>query len=153
METVIRVAVVYFVLMFGFRLLGKRELSELSPFELVTLMIIPEIVSQALVREASLTNALVGLGTLFSLVFLTTLIGYRWKRVGRFIEGEPTLLVRSGKLLTEALQRERVSPEELYAEMHKAGLARLSQVEFAILETDGKIAFLPSDSQGGAHEQ
>ena len=47
----------------------------------------------------------------------------------------------------------RVAPEELYAEMHKAGLARLSQVEFAILETDGKIAFLPSDSQGGAHEQ
>jgi uncharacterized membrane protein YcaP (DUF421 family) len=148
-EIVIRVTSIYFILMFGFRVLGKRELGELSPFELVTLMIIPEIVSQALVREASITNALVGLFTLFGLVFVTSLLGYRFKRLGRLIEGQPTMVIRRGKLLLEALHRERLSPDELYEEMHKAGILHLSQVEVAILETDGKVAFLTRDKGGG----
>jgi uncharacterized membrane protein YcaP (DUF421 family) len=146
-EIVIRVASIYFILMFGFRVLGKRELSELSPFELVTLMIIPEIVSQALVREAAITNALVGLATLFGLVFGTSLLGYRFKRLGRVIEGQPTLLVLRGKLLEDALHRERLSPDELYEEMHKEGIKHLSQVEVAILETDGKMAFLKREAR------
>jgi uncharacterized membrane protein YcaP (DUF421 family) len=141
-EIILRVSIIYFFLMLGFRVLGKRELSEFSPFELVTLMIIPEIVSQALVREAALSRALVGIATLFGLVFLTSLLGYRWKRLGSVIEGHPTLLIHRGKLIAEALHRERLSPEELYGEMRKAGIKHLSQVEVALLENDGKLAFL-----------
>lgn len=110
----------------------------------MTLLLIPEIFSQALVREDfSMMNAMVGAATLLSLVFLTTLVSYRFKRAGEVVEGQPTVLVSDGRLVGGNLDTERVSPDEIYAEMHKAGLDRIEQVRWAILETDGRISLVP----------
>jgi uncharacterized membrane protein YcaP (DUF421 family) len=148
METVIRVAVVYVFLMLALRILGKRELSEMSPFDLVTLLLVPELFQQALVRDDfSMTNAIVGVSTLFTLVFLTSLLTHRWSRFGRVVEGSPTVLVQDGKLFARAMNRERVHADELIGEMHKAGIERVAQVKWAILGTDGKIAFIPADDR------
>jgi uncharacterized membrane protein YcaP (DUF421 family) len=87
METVIRIALIYLVILVGLRLLGKRELSQLTPLELVTLMLIPEIVSQSMIGEVfSITNSVIGLTTIFSLVFLTSLLKHKSRRVERIIE-------------------------------------------------------------------
>jgi uncharacterized membrane protein YcaP (DUF421 family) len=102
------------------------------------------MVSQALVREDySLTNALVGVSTIFGLTFLTSLLMHRSQRAERFISGEPAVLVQHGKLLSERMNQERISPDELFTELHRAGLDRLEQVRWALLESDGQISIVP----------
>lgn len=148
METVLRVVFFYLVILLGLRVLGKREFSQLSPFELVTLLLIPELVQQALIREDfSATNALIALCTLFTLVFLTSLMVQRSKKVGEFIAGRPAVLVYEGKFVPEVLEHERVTPDEVYGEMRRAGLERITQLKWALLESDGRISFIPFEQQ------
>lgn len=144
METVIRVGLIYLFLMAALRVMGKREFSQLAPFELVTLLLIPELVAQGLVREDfSVTNSLIGVSTLLSLVFLTSMAAYLSRGIGKVIEGEPSVLLHHGFLVPENMALERISPGELLAEMHKSGLETTDQVKWAILETDGKITIVP----------
>lgn len=147
METVLRVAVIYLFVLVGLRVLGKREFGQLSPLELVTLLMIPEIVSQALTGDDySLTNALIGVCTLFVLVFLTSLLVHRFKPLELAVSGAPTVLVRRGEVLGDALDVNRVTTDELFSEMHKSGLDELKQVKWAILEPDGHISIVPVDA-------
>jgi uncharacterized membrane protein YcaP (DUF421 family) len=146
METVIRVFLLYLFIIVGLRILGKREFSQMSPIELVTLMLIPDILSQSLVHDDfSLTNGIVAITTLFSLTFITSLLAHRSKRAERLIGGVPVILVQDGTLIEGAMNRERVSVDELYAQLHQNGLQMLAQVRWAILETDGRIAIVPKD--------
>lgn len=148
METVIRVAIVYVFILFGLRVMGKREFSQLSPAELVTLLLIPELVAQGLVREDfSLINGLVALSTLFSLVFLTSTLSFLSPSFSKALSGTPTVLVHDGELIVEHLNRERIPPSEIFGEMHKSGIESLSEIKWAILETDGKISIIPLDEQ------
>lgn len=150
METVLRVLIVYLFVLFGLRILDKREFSQLSTLELVTLLLIPELVQQALVQDdLSLTNALIAVSTLFVLVFISTLLQYRSKTVSKVVSGSPTVLAADGELIEKHLNQERVSPEEIFAEMHKAGFSELSQVRWAILETDGTVAIIPFEHSSG----
>ena len=96
METVARVLVIYLFLLIGMRLLGKREFGQLSPLELVTLLIVPELVQQSLVRDDfSLTNAIVAVSTLFSAVFLTSALAHRFYFFEFLIAGKPAVLSRT----------------------------------------------------------
>jgi uncharacterized membrane protein YcaP (DUF421 family) len=147
LDMIWRVAFVYFFLMIAFRFSGKRELSEMSPFELVTLLLIPEIYSAALNKSSdSLAHATVSVATLFVLVFVTGLLTFRSQRIERMLEGEAALLVRNGKFLMDNLKKERVTPEEVLTEMHKAGIAEVADVRWAILEVDGHISIIPRRS-------
>lgn len=147
METVIRVAVIYLFILLALRMLGKREFSQLTPFELVTLLLVPELAQQSLIREDfSITNALVALSTLFTLVLITSVISHLSRRAESVIEGTPTLLVSDGEMIPVNMNRERVTPSEIYGEMHKVGLYELSQVRWAILETDGKMSIVPTEA-------
>lgn len=156
METVIRVVVIYVAIMAGLRILGKREFGQLSPLELVTLLLIPEIVSPVLNREnASITNGLVGVTTIFALVFITSLLMHLSKRFETAVAGEPTVLVAHGKLNHERMNKERVTPDEIFAEMHMSGIDKIERVRWAILESDGKISIIAEDGQQHsiAHKQ
>jgi uncharacterized membrane protein YcaP (DUF421 family) len=145
METVFRVLFVYALVWACFRVIGKRELTHLSPFELVMLLFIPQLFSRALTRQDySMTNAVIGATTLFTLVFATSAASYRFRWLSRVLQARPTVLVCRGGLIEEHLNRERIAPEDIFAAMHKVGLQRLGQVEWAILEGDGKIALIPS---------
>ncbi len=144
MEAVLRVVVIYLVIVIGLRLLGKREFGQLSPLELVTLLLIPEVVSNAIQgQHYSITHAVVGVSTLFVLVFLTSLFGARSPRFQKLLDGEPRVLVHDGVLIPKSLMAERVTPDEVMSEMRKAGFDQLEQIRWAILETDGKISIVP----------
>lgn len=146
METVLRVFVIYVFLLAGIRVLGKRQFSQMSPMELITLLLIPELVSQGLIREDfSITNALIGASTLLVLVFTNSLFTHLSKPFENLIEGKPAVLAAHGKLIEDALNKERVSPDEVFGEMRKVGLERLDQVRWAILEGDGKISIVPRE--------
>ena len=145
METVLRVLFVYVLVWAFFRILGKRELTQMSPFELVTLLFIPQLFSRALTRQDySMTNAVIGATTLFLLVFVTSAVSYRFRGISRIVQARPTVLVCRGGLIEEHLNRERIAPEDVFSAMHKVGLERLGQVEWAILEGDGKISLIPA---------
>ena len=151
METVIRVVVIYLFIVVGLRVVGKREFSQLSPLELVTLMIIPELVSQALTRQdSSLTNALVGAATVLVLVYLSSLVQHNSKRFRRVVNGMPTVLVRRGQYIARNMDEERISPDEIFDAMHESGLERLEQVRWAILEAGGRISIVPEESVSSA---
>lgn len=147
METVLRVAVVYLFIFIGLRVMGKREFGQLAPMELMTLLLVPEIVSQSLIREDfSLTNGLIGVATLFALVFFTSTMTHVSQRFESVAEAKPTVLAHHGKLIPEHLNRERVSPQEVYTELRKNGLERIEQVRWAVLESDGKISIVPESA-------
>jgi uncharacterized membrane protein YcaP (DUF421 family) len=150
METVARVAFVYVLLMVTLRVVGKRELGRLSPFELVLLMLIPELFQQALMREDfSLTAAVIAFFSLVSLVFATSLLAHRFRWMERVLAGEPAVIASGGRFVVEAMNRERVQPGEVYAELRKAGFERLSDARYIVLEDDGKLSIVPVE-RGGA---
>jgi uncharacterized membrane protein YcaP (DUF421 family) len=143
-ETVLRVVIVYLFLMAALRILGKREFGQLSPMELVSLLLIPELVSNAIQGDDfSLVDALVGVTTLLALTLLTSMLIHRSKTAERVLSACPTVLIYHGKFAEDAMNRERVTPAEIFAELHKAGLEKLEQVDWAILEPDGSISIIP----------
>ncbi len=149
MDIVIRIALIYLFLMVGFRIMGKREFGQLTPFELVTLLLIPEVVSKALTgQDYSMTAAFIGVSTLLTLVFITSVLAYRYPWFGRVTEGKPAVLARHGAMVDEVMARERISPEEIRIELHKYGLEELAQVRWAMLEVDGSITIIPTERQG-----
>lgn len=150
METVLRVIFLYLFLLVTLRVMGKREFSQLSTLELVMLLLIPELLSQALSYEdPSLINALIAVTTLLTLSFLTSVIMHRSRRIEGIMEGKPIVLVHHGKLLEDAMNKERVTPSEIFTQMHQSGLEKLDQVRWAILETDGLIAIIPEEDEEG----
>lgn len=154
MDLIIRITVIYFCVLAGLRILGKREFGQLSPHELVTLLIIPEIVSPALTaQDTSLTGALASAAALLALVFLTSLLSHRFKKIEQLISGQPLVLVQNGELFCDSMNRSRISAEEVLAEMRKSGLDRLDQVKWAVLESDGKISIVPLESTSNGTQQ
>ena len=143
-EAIWRVVFVYAFLMAAFRLTGKREVGQMSPFELVTLLLIPELFSSALNRNSqSVGLATTAVATLFLLVVLTGLLTFSSRKAEEILEGRAAILVRDGVLIEKTLRRERVTPEEIFTEMRLAGVDHLEDVRWAILETEGKIAIIP----------
>src|SRR5690625_1662609 len=112
MDTVLRVVVIYMFLVAALRVLGKREFQQLSPAELIMLLITSELVSPALTgNEPSLVNSLVAVATLFILVFLSSLLTFRNRRAGKLLGGSPVVLVHRGRLLERNLAAERITAE------------------------------------------
>jgi uncharacterized membrane protein YcaP (DUF421 family) len=147
-EIILRVSIVYIILTLAFRVLGKRELSQLSPFELVTLLLIAQVVAPSLTAgNETLSGAMVGTATLLCLAFLHSILSYTSPWFRSVAEAAPTLLVRQGRILEDAIHRERVRPDEIYSELHKAGIADISQVKWGFLEPDGKMSFVRFDGE------
>lgn len=154
METVFRVAAYYLFVLVGLRIMGKREFAQLSPLELVALLLIPEMIAQSIVREDfSFVNGIVAIATLFSLVYITTTISHLSPKAGRIVSSTPAVLIANGEYVTENMNRERVGPEDVKSEIHKAGLERIDQVKWAVLETDGKIAIIPFEQGSSSGNQ
>ena len=144
METILRVGFVYLFLMVALRVMGKREFGELAPFDLVVLLLIPELFAQALLREDfSMTNAIIATSTLLTCVFLTSVLSYRFPKIGTLVAGKPAVLAADGAFVPDNLDRERVAPEEVMEALHASGLEELGQVKWVILEADGRLAVVP----------
>ena len=141
---VARVALVYGFVLTCFRVLGKRELTQNSPLEIVTLFLIPQLFRNAIMRnDDTMIGAIVGALTLFGLAFLTSLLTYHAAPVRRVFQAEPSTLLTDGTLDESALDRERVTPAEVMAAARKAGLDGIAGVASATLEADGRISVVP----------
>lgn len=146
METVLRVLFVHLFLLFALRVMGKREFSEITPIELVMLLLIPELLQEALVgHDPSLTNSLIAICTLFLLVFLNSVVTYLNPRAERVVESSPSVLAHEGRLVERNMRKERITPDELLSTIHLQGYEELDQVKWAILQSNGQIAVIPKE--------
>jgi uncharacterized membrane protein YcaP (DUF421 family) len=145
MESVIRAAVVYVVLLILFRLAGKRSLAEVTSFDLDLLLIISEATQQAMIdNDNSMMNALLLVSTLIFLNIIFSFVASRWKGFEKLVEDVPLVILKDGKPIREHLQKERVGENEiLEAARASEGLERLDQIKYAILERTGQITIVP----------
>ena len=143
MDIILRATVMFFIMYFLLRLLGKRELSQVTPFELVLLMVMGDLVQQGITHnDFSMTGATLAISTIAFWALTLSWISYFSPRAERLLEGVPRILVRNGELITANIRRDRITHAELEIEMRLAGIARIADVGWAILEPNGKISFI-----------
>lgn len=146
MEIVGRATVLFLAIFVVLRLTGKRELGQMSPFELITLIVMGDLIQQGVThQDFSMTGAMLAI---FTFLFWSVTIGmlsHRMPRLRPLLEGEPVVLVRDGRAILRNLDRERIDPDELASEMRLAGIERIEEVSWAILEPEGKISFVRKD--------
>jgi uncharacterized membrane protein YcaP (DUF421 family) len=143
---VARMTVVYVFVLAGFRVLGKRELSQMSPVEIVTLFFVPQLFRNAIMRDDNtMLSGIIGALTLFALVFLCSLLTYWVRTVRRILLPSPSVLLRDGMPDDTVLDQERVTTDDIASAARKAGVEELEQVHRATLEGDGRISVVPRD--------
>lgn len=148
MDLIIRAVVVYVFAFVALRSLGKRELGQLTPFELVLLFVIGDLIQQAITQnDTSITGAVLVISTLVLLILAESYVVFRWKPPRKLLESMPVVLVRHGEVLATALHRERMNEEEVRQSARAQGIADLATVTVAILETDGSISFVTDGAQ------
>ena len=140
-DVAIRTAVIYVVLIAGLRIAGKREVGQLSIFDLIVLLVIADAVQNAMVgQNTSLAGGIVAAITLITLDKLLNVVTERVPRVRKLLEGESQELIRDGVVLEDALRKEGIDDEDLAAALRRQGVLDPSEVRLAVLETDGSIS-------------
>jgi uncharacterized membrane protein YcaP (DUF421 family) len=143
MDIVIRTVAVFFFLLVLTRVIGRRELSSLEPFDLILLIVLGDAVQQGLTQDDySVTGALLVVGTFAVLQVFVSWIGYRFPRARPILEGEPIIVVQEGKLIERNVRRERLTVAEIAEEARNQQIATLDDVQWAVLETNGRISFI-----------
>lgn len=150
MDIVIRASVVFFALYLLVRVMGKRELGQMTPFELIVLVVIGDLVQQGVTHnDFSLVGAMLAVFTMGFWALVLSWSSYLSRRMERMLDGEPRVIVRNGEIVKENLRRDRLTRAEILSEMRLAGIGHLSEVEWAILEPRGKMSFIQHQGSGG----
>ncbi len=145
---VTRTLIIYFVVLIGFRLTGKREVGQFTPFDLVLILLIANAVQNAMVGpDTSLVGGIIAAVTLLALNFIVSIVADRSRIIRELTIGEPTILINHGRVIEHHLRREHVTMEELEAAMREHGIGSLSDVQIAVLEVDGTISIVPVSSK------
>lgn len=143
MDIVFRAVVLFAFLLLVMRVSGRRELSSLTPFDLLLLVIVGDLVQQGVTQnDTSVTGAMIAVATIGGLSVLSSWLAFRWRGARRVLEGEPIVLVQNGNVIEHNLRRERMTTEELAEEMRLNQIGSLDEVAWAVLEASGQISFV-----------
>ncbi len=143
METVLRAAIMFVFLWVLTRLIGKKELSGMSSFELVLLIVMGDLIQQGVTQQDnSITAAVLAISTMALLVVATSYISFRFSRISRYTEGVPVVIVRDGRLERQLIAIERLTEDDVKEAAREQGIADLRDVAVGILESDGKFSFI-----------
>ena len=142
MEIVVRAAVVYLFLWFVTRVMGKRELGEMTAFELVLLVCMGDLVQQGVTQEDfSVTGAMLAVGTFALLMVFFSWLSWRFRGSRGALEGAPTVVIADGRMLEAPMRYERLSDTELLEGLRQQGIEDVRDVKCGVLEPDGKFSF------------
>lgn len=145
-EPIIRALIIYVALFVMFRLAGKKQLGEMSPFDFILLLIISESVSNGLTGDdSSLPAGVICAAALVGLSSAVDRVTFHSKKAEKIIEGEPRILIANGHLSQKRLDAEKITLSELEESMRSHGIRSLDQVRYAVLETNGKISYIRKD--------
>jgi uncharacterized membrane protein YcaP (DUF421 family) len=144
MDLALRAIVVYFFVLLLTRIVGRRELSSLGPFDIILLVVIGDAVQQGLTQDDySLTGAMIVVTAIALLQVFTSYISFRFRSIRPVLEGDPIVIVQDGKLIERNLHRERLTLEDVMEEARSsAQIASLEEIQFAVVERNGTISFL-----------
>ena len=146
LEIVLRTGVIYVLVLIGVRLSGKREVGQMTPFDLVLLLLLSNSVQNAMTGpDTSLLGGVIAACTLLILNYIVADVAGGSRRWRKLIEGEPSLLIHDGKIIESHMAREHVSMDELHRALREHGINSCDQVALAVLEVDGSISCLKYD--------
>jgi uncharacterized membrane protein YcaP (DUF421 family) len=141
MDLVIRAAVIFFFVFLVTRIVGRRELSQLEPFDLILLVVVGDLVQQGVTQsDESVTGALIVISTIALLTVAVSWISFRSRGVRRITEGEPIVLVQDGRPIERNMRRERITLKDIQEEARQSQITSVADLRWAILEDDGKIS-------------
>ncbi|HEV7527890.1 MAG TPA: YetF domain-containing protein [Solirubrobacteraceae bacterium] len=144
MDLVIRAAVIFFFVFLVTRVVGRRELSQLEPFDLILLVVVGDLVQQGVTQsDESVTGALIVISTIAVLSVAVGWVSFRSRRVRLVTEGEPIVLLQDGRLIERNMRRERITLEDIQEQARQSQITSLADLRWAILEDDGKISCIP----------
>jgi uncharacterized membrane protein YcaP (DUF421 family) len=144
MDIALRGAALYTFVFLLTRVIGRRELSSLQPFDLILLIILGDAIQQGLTQDDySVTGAMIAIGTIAGLQVLTSYVSFRVPWTRRVLDGHPIVIVQDGKVIEETLHRERLTVDDLAEEARGQQIASLEDVQWAVFEPSGKISFIP----------
>ena len=148
MDLVLRAVVLYFLILLVTRVIGRRELSSLAPFDLILLIVVGDAIQQGLTQDDySVTGAVIVVVTILMLQIATSYVSFRSSRARTVLEGEPIIILQDGAVIESTMKRERLTPEEVAEEARQQQIDSLERVAWAVLEPSGKISFI--QKQGG----
>jgi len=148
MDLVLRAIALYLFVLILMRMVGRRELSSLTPVDLVLLVVLGDALQQGLTQDDySVTGAIIVITTIALLQVLTSYITYLSRRAKRVIDGDPVVLIEDGKLLERNLRRQRLRPEDVAEEMRLQGIGAFTNVRWGILESNGSFSFIKNDDK------
>jgi uncharacterized membrane protein YcaP (DUF421 family) len=146
-DLVLRTIVVFCFLLVLTRVIGRRELSSLQPFDLILLIVLGDAVQQGLTQDDySLTGAFLVVGTFAVLQVFVSWIGYRFPQARPVLEGEPIIIIDDGQLVERNVKRERLTKQEIAEQARIQQIAHISDVRWGVLETNGQISFIKKSS-------
>jgi uncharacterized membrane protein YcaP (DUF421 family) len=143
MDIVLRAVALYAFVIFVMRVIGRRELSSMTPFDLVLLIILGDAIQQGLTQDDySVTGAVLAIATIATLQVVTSYLSFRFPAMRNVFQGHPIVLVDHGKFVHRNLRRERMTEEEVAEEARQQQIASIDQIEWAILEANGSVSFI-----------
>ena len=149
MDVALRTIVIFCLVLLVTRVVGRRELSSMEPFDLILLVVVGDLIQQGVTQsDYSLTGTLIVLSVIALMTFLTSYVSFRFPWARTKLEGEPTVLMEHGQIIERNLRRERMTHDELAAEARLQQIADLERVHLAVLETSGRISFICEEPQG-----
>jgi len=140
---VLRCLVLFPLVIVLVRVVNRRQLHSLEPFDLVMLVVLGDLLQQGITQnDFSVTGSAIVIVTITLLSMLTAAIAYRSRRFSTLMDGEPVILVEHGRPIHNNLRRERITLRELAAQARQHNIADLGDIHYAVLETSGAISFL-----------
>ena len=141
---IIRSIIIYLIVLLVFRLMGKRQLGQMQPFELVLTLIIADLATIPMAEVAvPVLHGIVPLLTLVLLHFVLTLISRNSQKFSKFISGKPIIIINPKGIDYSALKKLNLSTDDLFEALRGCGYFNISQIQYAIMETNGKVSVMP----------
>ena len=146
MEIVVRASIIFFFLLVLTRGMKKRTLADMAPFEMLLLVTLGDIVQQGVTQEDfSLTGAILAVSTFAFWITALSWLTWRWRRVGRIVDGVPVVIVQDGRPIERVLAVERLPLDEVCEAARQEGIDDLAKVKVAVLEPSGRISFIKAE--------
>jgi uncharacterized membrane protein YcaP (DUF421 family) len=143
MDIVLRGTAIYFFIYLLTRVIGRRELSSLEPFDLILLVVLGDSVQQGLTQDDySVFGVFIAVGTIAALQLVTSYVSFRFPRLRPALSGEPIIIVEDGKPIERNMKRERITLEEVMEEARLQQIDSVDKIRWAVLETSGNISFI-----------
>jgi uncharacterized membrane protein YcaP (DUF421 family) len=144
MDLVLRAIVLFAFMYLLTRVMGRRELSSLEPFDLILLIVLGDSIQQGLTQDDySVTGAVIAVGTIAVLQLIVSYSSFRFRWARSFLNGDPIVLIQDGEVIDRNLRRERITHEELAEQARGQQIAKLEDVQWAVFEPSGAISFIP----------